>query len=1138
MNKRHQTSKTSKKSDDVANPVHLRLLSWNIHDSNDSITGSKLSDKMFVKTTSQCDIICLQETKRGVKIPDFKCYNSNRPDSRSGGLCIGIKHGICSLVTPVSTKNFSHDIQAVRISRKLNSLTKDILLVNIYDSPINSSYKQKLIGIGKYEETLESLNNFLAIYRGDCHLILCGDFNARTGNENSLCIREDLMQNSLSSGDFMTMSNLPSNSVRYRCSKDQVSNSRGRALIELASLHNAKILNGTIIGDALGDFTCVNYKGQSVVDYFVASDEILQSFSSMRVQELTAISDHRPIICTLSAPCLPALLSLRMSASDFQDAPLGYKWKNGEDGSKRSFIRGQQNPSITARMNHLCSQSSDTPDDVYSLNLTLIQIIQNTAENTLEKKKIPSKKHAHNKSSWFDYDCRKAKRRTNKLAKRFCKTPNTENREGYFRQKKEYRKLLKKKKRSFFVKLNYKINGEKAINWEEFKKLKSYNKEPQTMDLQDLATFYKFFKSLYSEKVLPEDITSRLKESYESKNNSPQTINLLNDVLNKSISLDELSRSITKLKNGKASAEDCITNEFLKNCSPLLRKCIARVFNECLDKGVYPWNVALVTPLHKKGDKYNPDNYRAIAVGSNLGKLFANILLDRLISFRNSNCPDPINQLGFCKDAQTSDHIFVLNTCIQKHLSQGEYLYSCFIDFKKAFDTVCREALLYKLYNLGVRGKFFNCLHHMYTNSKAKIKLIHKISESLDVIVGTEQGHPMSPELFKCYLLELSQNLDKTNSVESPTLNSRTVTHLLWADDLVLLALSKESLQRLLDTVHEFCTTWGLTVNMSKTAVLVFNKSGRQLKTSIGFCYGNYKIQSAKEYCYLGIVYTLSGSLAKAQNELRTKGLRAYFSLKRMVDTRSLTVRSLFRLFDALIVPIITYGCQLWLFETNFLKMIATNTLHCDARTSINKISNDPLENLHLKFLKWTLGLTAKATNLVCWGDTGRVPIAANAIKQVLGYVRRLETLSKNETETLAGNAFKEQQQLSLAWYNRVQDIKMALEIRETTNPTVGRRNVHFKFSYLWKLALPQYSKLQFYAMVKRELSFETYLTIAEFERRKSLAKLRASNHQLNCETGRYLSQSKKGSADSEDIIQKKLGGSAARSVLTQRLRV
>ena len=122
-------------------------------------------------------------------------------------------------------------------------------------------------------------------------------------------------------------------------------------------------------------------------------------------------------------------------------------------------------------------------------------------------------------------------------------------------------------------------------------------------------------------------------------------------------------------------------------------------------------------------------------------------------------------------------------------------------------------------------GRYFEYLNHMYKNSKAKIKLIRKLSKSLDVLVGTEKGHPMSPELFKCYILDPSKNLDNTLYVDVPMLNAQRVTHLLWADDLVLLALDRESLQRLDDRVHQYCTTWGLTVNLGKTAVLVFNKS-------------------------------------------------------------------------------------------------------------------------------------------------------------------------------------------------------------------------------------------------------------------------------------------------------------------------
>ena len=78
-------------------------------------------------------------------------------------------------------------------------------------------------------------------------------------------------------------------------------------------------------------------------------------------------------------------------------------------------------------------------------------------------------------------------------------------------------------------------------------------------------------------------------------------------------------------------------------------------------------------PLHKKGCPHDPDNYRAIAVGSNLGKLFSNILLSRLLEFRPVHYPETLNQRGFCKGAQTSDHIFTLNTCIEKYLRNDKF---------------------------------------------------------------------------------------------------------------------------------------------------------------------------------------------------------------------------------------------------------------------------------------------------------------------------------------------------------------------------------------------------------------------------------------------------------------------------------
>ena len=716
----------------------LRVLSWNIHDSADKVLGSKLTDETFKNTISKSEIFCLQETKKSVKIPGYKCYNSLRENSRSGGICIGVKHEIKSYITPLKTAGLSKDIMAIKISRKVLNLPLDVVLVNIYDSPETSSYKKKLIEAGEYEESLENLDNFISICKRNCHVMICGDLNARTSKANSICGPEEEVMRELESGKFLTSDTTSHQAPRS--SMDTVLNLRGKKLLDMATSQNLAILNGSIIGDAQGQFTCATYNGLSVVDYFLASYDLIPSIKSLQVQDFSDISDHTPIMCTLNAPYISLIIKNFKCLPTTRTEP-GFKWIKENNDSKAKFIAGQKEPHTKIKLEKICSSSCMEHKDVSQINTSLIQAIQEVASATLVKRN-PKKKNSTNKNVWFDQECRKCKRKTNKLAKRYYKHPSQENKTDFFQKKKAYRALLKQKKRRFFAKISRKINEANKVNWESFKKLKSYHKPHNDMDIEDLASFYNFFKDLYSRKSLPDESIKNL----QSVLNTPSVqIKSLHETLDYVITMSELENCLNNLKHGKAVAEDGISNEFLINSTKLLRQSILKVFNECLRHGLYPWNVALITPIHKKGDKYNPDNYRAIAVGSNLGKLFSSILLNRLLIFRNMYCPDPISQLGFCKNAQTSDHIFVLNTCIQKYTAANNRLYTCFIDFQKAFDTVCREALLYKLFTLGIQGNFFKCLQYMYSNSKAKIKLINKFSESIDVLTGTEQGHPMSP---------------------------------------------------------------------------------------------------------------------------------------------------------------------------------------------------------------------------------------------------------------------------------------------------------------------------------------------------------------------------------------------------------
>ena len=80
---------------------------------------------------------------------------------------------------------------------------------------------------------------------------------------------------------------------------------------------------------------------------------------------------------------------------------------------------------------------------------------------------------------------------------------------------------------------------------------------------------------------------------------------------------------------------------------------------------------------------------------------------------------------------------------------------------------------------MGIKGRFFNKLEFKYRNSKATVKLLTKLSASIKIFFGTEQGHPTSPELFKCYINDLSEQLYNMDDVNVPVLNDVRISHLL-----------------------------------------------------------------------------------------------------------------------------------------------------------------------------------------------------------------------------------------------------------------------------------------------------------------------------------------------------------------------
>ena len=164
-----------------------------------------------------------------------------------------------------------------------------------------------------------------------------------------------------------------------------------------------------------------------------------------------------------------------------------------------------------------------------------------------------------------------------------------------------------------------------------------------------------------------------------------------NSPLDVSVSEDEFMKCIRKLKRGKSSGMDGISNEMLLEGGSALHTAIISIFNKILIEGIYPdsWRNNLILPIFKKGEISYPNNYRGIAISNGLGRLFSAIINSRIENFLRINHTIAVNQNGFKRGHRTDDNVFILQSIYNKYcLTKSSKLYVAFIDSRKYFDVI------------------------------------------------------------------------------------------------------------------------------------------------------------------------------------------------------------------------------------------------------------------------------------------------------------------------------------------------------------------------------------------------------------------------------------------------------------------
>ena len=277
------------------------------------------------------------------------------------------------------------------------------------------------------------------------------------------------------------------------------------------------------------------------------------------------------------------------------------------------------------------------------------------------------------------------------------------------------------------------------------------------MRTEDPNSYWKFWKSLNPRNVTTgptlEDFVNYFEQQvypphvdyfdFEHMNNIIKQVTLFQH------NVEHDKSNMTQFLNSPITAEE-------------LLPALELLFNTILTNGEYPsrWATGIIHPVHKKGDHGVPDNYRKITVMPCIGKLFESILNNRL-SFKNEVCNDnDPYQAGFKTNSRTTDNIFILCDIIDKQRCLSKPLYTCFVDFTKAFDYIDRTALYYKLLNRGIDGNLLNIIKSMFSKAECRVKWDSRISDILKSEFGVLQGGMLSPKLFTEFLQDISASFD------------------------------------------------------------------------------------------------------------------------------------------------------------------------------------------------------------------------------------------------------------------------------------------------------------------------------------------------------------------------------------------
>lgn len=321
------------------------------------------------------------------------------------------------------------------------------------------------------------------------------------------------------------------------------------------------------------------------------------------------------------------------------------------------------------------------------------------------------------------------------------------------------------------------------------------------------------------------------------------------------ITADEVRKALPRRKT--ATGPDAVSAETVWKVP---RDILARIFNIIMWLGKLPDALcrSRTVLLPKKKGAQDPGSFRPISMPSVIVRTFHKALANRMKSIQLDS-----RQRAFRDTEGCAENVVLLDMAIRYHHRKHRKMFMAVLDMAKAFDSVSFPALFSSIKAKGIPEPMIEYIQNIYREGTTILQHGGWQSDPIHPTCGVRQGDPLSPVMFNMVIDGLLGSMKSGIGVD---IDGIKLNILAFADDIVLLASTKEGLQSLIDRVADFLGRCGLEANAEKCATLAIQGVPKQKKTTINpSC--TFKINKAvipalgrsSEWTYLGVRFNVDG---------------------------------------------------------------------------------------------------------------------------------------------------------------------------------------------------------------------------------------------------------------------------------------